>query len=432
MEQIQIRQNDIQEISINSNIPQLIKVNNINQENINVTQNNAQDINITNRENQIIYIDDKGTSTSINDVLVNGVSVVNNNVAYVIVPTKLSELQNNVGFITNESDPTVPMFIKQITLTDINNWNNKQNLLISGTNIKTINNNSLLGSGNLTINPQYTAGTGINITNATISNTIVSYEDLSDTPYIPEYTGDLINNSNFVSSNELAEVAFNGSYNALSNTPIIPDSTSELTNDSGFIDKNVNDLTYYTLTSNLSSVATSGSYNDLTNTPTIPVVNDGTLTIQQNNTTLDTFTANSSSNKTININTPTLTSELTNNSGFITNNVNNLTNYTDTTTLTSMFNDFLKVEEVSTPIGAIAPQAGLYDQTYTFTIPSGYTPIGILGFRFTGSNSISLSLAKCYIDSSNRLYYSIWNTRTSGSSSDSSSTLKAQILFKKL
>lgn len=51
------------------------------------------------------------------------------------------------------------------------------------------------------------------------------------------------------------------------------------------------------------AVATSGAYSDLTGTPTIPTVNDATLTIQRNGTTLDTFTANASVDKTINIST---------------------------------------------------------------------------------------------------------------------------------
>lgn len=51
----------------------------------------------------------------------------------------------------------------------------------------------------------------------------------------------------------------------------------------------------------LASVATSGLYSDLTGAPTIPTVYNGTLTIQQNGTTVDTFTANSSTDKTVNI-----------------------------------------------------------------------------------------------------------------------------------
>lgn len=51
----------------------------------------------------------------------------------------------------------------------------------------------------------------------------------------------------------------------------------------------------------LSTVAFTGSYNDLSNKPTISTVNDGTLTIQQNGTNVQTFTANASTNKTANI-----------------------------------------------------------------------------------------------------------------------------------
>lgn len=55
----------------------------------------------------------------------------------------------------------------------------------------------------------------------------------------------------------------------------------------------------------LAPVATSGLYSDLTGAPTIPTVYNGTLTIQQNGTTVDTFTANSSADKTVNIETIT-------------------------------------------------------------------------------------------------------------------------------
>ena len=59
--------------------------------------------------------------------------------------------------------------------------------------------------------------------------------------------------------------------------------------------------TTYAKVSSLATVATSGSYNDLTNKPTIPTVNNATLTIQANGTQKGTFTANSSTNTTINI-----------------------------------------------------------------------------------------------------------------------------------
>ncbi len=65
----------------------------------------------------------------------------------------------------------------------------------------------------------------------------------------------------------------------------------------------------------------------------LPVVNNATLTIQKNGSNVQTFTANASSNKTANIIVPTKTSDITNDSGFITKEVNDLTNYTKTSDL---------------------------------------------------------------------------------------------------
>ena len=127
----------------------------------------------------------------------------------------------------------------------------------------------------------------------------------------------------------------------------VPTKTSDLNNDSDFIDST--DLSTalgdYTPTASLASVATSGQYSDLSGTPSlatvatsgdygdlinkpsipaaqvqsdwtqadntqvdyiknkpsIPTVGDGTITIQKNGTTVDTFTTNQSANKTVNI-----------------------------------------------------------------------------------------------------------------------------------
>lgn len=88
----------------------------------------------------------------------------------------------------------------------------------------------------------------------------------------------------------------------------IPTKVSELTNDKG----------YLTTHQTVATVAKTGSYNDLTDKPTIPTVNNATLTIQKNGTTVKTFTANSSSNVTANITVPTNNNELTNGAGYIT------------------------------------------------------------------------------------------------------------------
>lgn len=57
----------------------------------------------------------------------------------------------------------------------------------------------------------------------------------------------------------------------------------------------------YAVANDLATVATSGSYNDLSDKPAI---NNGTLTIQKNGTTVATFTANDDTNKTANITVP--------------------------------------------------------------------------------------------------------------------------------
>lgn len=62
-----------------------------------------------------------------------------------------------------------------------------------------------------------------------------------------------------------------------------------------------NEFGQYTKTADLATVATTGDYNDLTDKPTIPTVNDATLTIQSDGTTVGTFTANSSTNVTANV-----------------------------------------------------------------------------------------------------------------------------------
>ena len=280
-----------------------------------ITNHNPQDITITEQDNQLIFVNGGGEVIGITDVKVNGTSVVTNNIAYVIVPTTTSQLTNNSGYITindipNETDPTVPSYVKAITLADINKWNNKQDQLVSGTNIKTINNTSLLGSGNIDITggESYIAGTGIQIQNGVISNTITNYNDLTDLPTIPNKTSDLINDEDFVSEDELAEVALTGSYNSLSDTPIIPDSTSELINDSNFVDENLLNLRLLTKqdklisgtnikTINNNSILGSGDLSIGGGTSTDVQIN-GTSIVSNNTANIITESAyNSSSNK---------------------------------------------------------------------------------------------------------------------------------------
>ena len=116
----------------------------------------------------------------------------------------------------------------------------------------------------------------------------------------------------------LATVAVTGDYNDLENLPQIPQTpanVSAFNNDAGYITAN-----QVPTQVNADWNATSGAAQIL-NKPTIPApANNATLTIQRNGSSVGTFTADASTNKTINIAVPTTTNELTNNSGYITAN----------------------------------------------------------------------------------------------------------------
>lgn len=136
---------------------------------------------------------------------------------------------------------------------------------------------------------------GTNMTSSYSSGTLT----LNATqPTVPTKTSDLTNDgadgtSTYVEADDLATVATSGSYNDLSNKPTIP--AAQVNSD-----WNANSGVAEILNKpSLATVATSGSYTDLSNKPTIPTVNDATLTISQNGTTVGTFTANDDDDVTI-------------------------------------------------------------------------------------------------------------------------------------
>ena len=143
---------------------------------------------------------------------------------------------------------------------------------------------------------------------------------------VPTKTSDLTNDSGFLVSSDLAPVAISGDYDDLTDKPAIPTKTSDITNDSGFItvasvpgytSQLVNDSGFVS-SSDLAAVAVTGDYDDLTNKPTIPPA--------QVNSDWDAVSgvAEILNKPTI----PSSTSDLINNSGFI--------SYTDLTgTLTT-------------------------------------------------------------------------------------------------
>lgn len=136
-------------------------------------------------------------SSGVADVKVNGTSVVTDSVANITVPTKVSQLTNDSGFITGytETDPTVPSWAKQST------------------------------------KPTYTAS---------------EVGALPASTAIPSKTSDLTNDSGFITTEtdptvpSWAKASSKPTYTAsevgaLPSSTAIPSKTSDLTNDSGFI-----------------------------------------------------------------------------------------------------------------------------------------------------------------------------------------------------
>ena len=159
------------------------------------------------------------------------------------IPTKTSELTNDSGFITTANIPT--------KTSDL------------------VNDSGFISEET---EPQFTSSPAHGITSQDIedwnnkSDFSGSYDDLSDKPSIPSKTSDLVNDSGFVSASDLSTVATTGDYNDLSNKPTIP------TDYVSYLPQELTEDQKGQVRSNIGAGASSfsGDYNDLTNKPTIP------------------------------------------------------------------------------------------------------------------------------------------------------------------
>ena len=143
-----------------------------------------------------------------------------------------------------------------VTEVEKHNWSAKQDALVSGTNIKTINNESILGAGNIEI--QGGAGEQQQADWNQTDTTAVDY--IKNKPAIPD-------TSEFITKDEYnpKELATAKALTQLNETKA---DKTEIPDVSTFATKT--ELNAKANTADLATVATSGSYNDLNDKPSIP------------------------------------------------------------------------------------------------------------------------------------------------------------------
>lgn len=165
------------------------------------------------------------------------------------VPTKVSDLQNDSGYITSYTE-TEPVFnasaAKSITSQDILNWNNKMDSLVFNTTYNaTTNKAATMADINgkqdtLVFNTAYDA----------ITNKVATMADINGKQDVLVFNTayDATNNKVATMSDingKQDTIVFNTTYDAITNkaatmsdipsVPTVPTKTSDLTNDSGFI-----------------------------------------------------------------------------------------------------------------------------------------------------------------------------------------------------
>ena len=287
----------------------------------------------------------KQNGTTIDTFNVNQTANQNLNIS---TPTKTSDLTNDSGYITGIAWGNITGTLN--SQTDLKDALDAKQDVIS--DLSTIRSGAAAGA---TAYQKPSAG----IPDTDLDSSVNASLDKADTAYQLPQTGmpkaDLA--QGVQDSLDLADSAYQKPVNGIPST----DMTSAVQTSLGLADTAVQPEAGKGLFS--------GSYNDLTDKPTI---GNATLTIQKNSVAVDTFTANATSNKTINITVPTNNNELTNGAGYITNTVNDLVNYTKTSDLSTI--------TVSTLIDDTAPIAGTIsidgtDYRIQAGNPTGYASI---------------------------------------------------------
>ena len=214
---------------------------------------------------------------------------------------------------------------------------------------------------------------------------------------VPTKTSDITNDgedgtSTYVEAADLATVATTGAYNDLTGRPSIPTKTSDLTNDSNF----VSDASYVHTDNNFTTaektkldgiaagaeVNVQADWNQTDNTADDYIKNKPSVPTKTSDLTNDSGFITSAS-------VPTNVSQLTNDAGYITKSVSDLTNYYDQTTINGMFN---ALPAVPTKTSDLTNDSGFITNTdYASANTGGVVKVGS-GLSIDNSGVLSATL----------------------------------------
>lgn len=112
------------------------------------------------------------------------------------IPTRVGELENDKGYITAKDIPSIELPDNIATLEDVAK---KQDKLISGENIKTINGKSILGEGDITIEGGNDVDLSGYVTKVDADKTYQPKGDYAELTDIPTKVSDLENDKEYIS-----------------------------------------------------------------------------------------------------------------------------------------------------------------------------------------------------------------------------------------
>lgn len=282
------------------------------------------------------YVDTNGGK--IDTIKVNGTTqTITNKTVDLSVPTKTSDITNDSGYITSASLPTKTSDLTNDGADGTSTYVEANDLATVATSgsYNDLSNKPTIPAAQ--VNSDWNAASGVaqilNKPTLAAVATSGSYNDLSNKPTIPENMVVYANNSlhspegitGLYTTSALTTAASASSMVAAiqgGNSVIVLSSTNEAVEITSFDDHasgspstisftgqflsnwktNSPEFIKFTYTSTTSTWSAEGA--------TLPTVNDATLTIQRNGTTVQTFTANQSTNATANITVPTQLSDL--------------------------------------------------------------------------------------------------------------------------